>query len=302
MRAARRAALAAALLLAASCAPDADSGGGAILLGAFRVDDVAPRAAGLSGLHVDADGRRMLALDDRSFVYVADIVREGNTPVGLSNVRRLALRQADGRPMYGRDSEGLAVLADDTLAVSYEGINAIFLHRGPKSIGGPLSRPIRLIRLPVNMGIEALASLPDRSLLAIAEARRLGRHPVWRVDPEGHWHPMRGLGRSGGFRPVGADLGPDGRLWLLERAWHLPLRFATRVRTFRVDADGLSDPRTVLRTRTGEWGNFEGISVRAAPGGTVVALVSDDNGHDFMRAHYAEFLVPDPLDSGGEGD
>ena len=299
MRAVRAAALAALLL--PSCS--ADPGSEAVLIGAFRADDVAPREAGLSGLHVSADGRRMLALDDRSFVYAADIRREDGVPVGLGPVERMGLRQADGRPMYGRDSEGLALLPDGRIAVSYESINAIFVHDPANRWIGPyMDRPVRLIRLPGNKGIEALASFRDGGLLAVSEASRFGRHAVWRVDPQGRWHPLRGLRAPGGFRPVGADIGPDGRLWLLERAWHLPLRFATRVRTFRVEADRLADPRTVLRTRTGDWGNFEGISVRADPRGAVVALVSDDNGAEFMRAHYAEFLVPGPLDTGAAAD
>ena len=303
MRAALRAALAAALLALAAAAPPAADDSGPVLLGAFRVDDVAPGDAGLSGLNVSADGRRMLALDDRSFVYLADIVRTDGAPVGLANVQRLPLRQAGGRPMSGRDSEGLAVLPDGRVAVSYEGINAIFVHDpADRWIGTDLDRPIRLIRLPNNEGLEALAAFPDGALLAVAEASRFGRYPVWRVDPDGRWTPLEGLRAPGPFRPVGADIGPDGRLWLLERAWHLPLRFATRVRTFRVESDRLSDPRTVLETRAGEWGNFEGISVRAAPGGTVVALVSDDNGLSFLPAYYAEFLIPDPLDSAPEGD
>ena len=291
----------AALLALASCGPD---GTGAEPLGAFRVDGVAPRDAGLSGLHVSADGARMLAMDDRSFVYAAEIRRENGAPVGLGPMERTALRQADGRPMYGRDSEGLAMLPDGRAAVSYEGLNAIFVHDPAERWIGPyLDRPTRLIRLPNNAGIEALASFADGGLLAISEASRFGRHAAWRVDLRGRWTPLEGLRAPGPFRPVGADIGPDGRLWLLERAWHLPLRFATRVRTFRVEEDRLSDPRTVLRTRTGEWGNFEGISVRAAPEGTVIALVSDDNGLDFLPAHYAEFLVPSALlDTGAATD
>ena len=300
MRAVRAAALA-ALVAVPSCrdAPRPEP----ILLGAFRVDEVAPLGAGLSGLSVSADGRRMLALDDRSFLYAADILREGGAPAGFGPVERMALRQADGRPMYSHDSEGLALLPDGRVAVSYEGLNAVFLHDpSNRWIGPPLGRPVRLVRLRRNAGIEALASFPDGGLLAISESSRFGRHLAWRIDAGGGWHPLRGLRSPGAFRPVGADIGPDGRLWLLERAWHLPLRFATRVRTFRVESDRLSDPRTVLETRVGAWGNFEGISVRAAPGGVVVALVSDDNGMDFLPAHYAEFLVPEALDTGAAAD
>ena len=299
----RVAAAALAALLLPSCGPQAASGPEAHLIGAIRVDGMGRGDAGLSGLHVGADGGTLLGLDDRSFLHEAVILREDGRPVGLGPATEHTLRQPDGRPMYASDSEGLAVLPDGKVAVSYEGLNAILLHDpADRWIGTPLARPTRLIRLPNNEGLEALASFPDGGLLAIAEASRFGRHSVWRVDPEGRWTPLEGLRAPGPFRPVGADIGPDGRLWLLERAWHLPLRFATRVRTFRVEADRLSDPRTVLETRTGEWGNFEGIAVRAAPEGMVVALVSDDNGLGFLPAHYAEFLVPAPLDSAPEGD
>ena len=302
MRKAVAAALAALLALSA-CAPPSPPETGARLIGAFRLDGIGRNDAGLSGLHVSADGGTFLGLDDRSFLHEAAILHEDGRPVGLGPVTERALRQSDGRPMYASDSEGLAALPDGRLAVSYEGLNAILVHDpANRWIGTPLSRPTRLIRLPNNKGLEALAAFPGGDLLAIAEASRFGRHAVWRVTPDGVWTPLDGLRSPGAFRPVGADVGPDGRLWLLERAWHLPLRFATRVRTFRVEEDRLSDPRTVLETRTGEWGNFEGISVRAAPEGTVVALVSDDNGKWFLAAHYAEFLVPPALDSASEGD
>ena len=297
MRKAAAAALA-ALLALASCMEGPPEAPEARLIGAFRMDGLGRGDAGLSGLHVGEGGASLLALDDRSFLHGAAILREGGRPVGIGPATEHALRQADGRPMYAHDSEGMAVLPDGRVAVSYEGLNAIFLHDpANRWIGPPLDRPVRLVRLSKNEGLEALAAFPDGGLLAISEASRFGRHLVWRIDADGGWRPIGGLRSPGPFRPVGADIGPDGRLWLLERAWHLPLRFATRVRTLRVEPDRLSDPRTVLETRVGEWGNFEGISVRAAPGGTVVALVSDDNGLGFLPAHYAEFLVPDPLDT-----
>lgn len=291
--------LAAALLLVlAACGPASGDGpeagaATAVFLGAIRVDDVAKGNAGLSGLAITPDGRTVTMLDDRSFVWEARVRRTGGRPEALGPVTRHALRRATGAPMYGLDSEGLHRLPDGTLAVSYEGFHGILLHRPPDWRGSMLRKPVGLTRLPRNEGIEALAGLPDGTLIAIAEGRRQGRHPVWRIAPGGVWETLRPLYVPGGFRPVGADLGPDGRLYVLERAYGPTLRFRSRVRSFVLGPEGLEDPQAVLTTEPGRFGNLEGIAVWRGAGGRLrITMVSDDNGWDWLPAELVEFALP----------
>ena len=230
----RRLAATCALALAA-CGPAPEGGieGPARLLGAIDVEGIGRGDAGLSGLAITPDGRRVTMLDDRSFAWRARLRREGARPAGLGPVTRIALRRPDGRPMYGLDSEGLHVLPDGTLAVAYEGFHRILLHRPPDWRSEVLDAPARLLRMPRNAGVEALAGAPDGTLHAVTEGRRHGRHPLWRVSPGGRWTALTPLHVPGRFRPVGADIGPDGRLYLLERRFGPLPRFATRVRSFR---------------------------------------------------------------------
>ena len=304
----RRAAAALLLALAACAPPEGEDGiaGPARFLGAIRVDDVTPGDAGLSGLAVTPDGRRVTMIDDRSFAWEARVRRDGMRPDRLGRVRRIALRRPDGRPMYGLDSEGLHVLPDGTLAVSYEGFHRILLHRPPDWRSEVLEAPTRLLRLPRNKGVEALAGAPDGTLYAVAEGRERGRHPLWRVSPDGRWTALAPVAAPGRFRPVGADIGPDGRFYLLERRFGPLPRFATRVRSFRIGPDGLADPRTVLLTAPGRFGNFEGIALwRDRQGRLRLLLVSDDNGWDWLAAELAEFVLPaegpGPAEAPGEG-
>ncbi len=69
-----------------------------------------------------------------------------------------------------------------------------------------------------NAGFEAVAITPDGALLAIPEdVSDGGDFPVWRFR-NGVWDVPFAIPRRGAFLPVGADVGPDGRLYVLERA------------------------------------------------------------------------------------
>ncbi|WP_299349376.1 hypothetical protein [uncultured Shimia sp.] len=56
--------------------------------------------------------------------------------------------------------------------------------------------------------------------------------------------------RLDGFDPVGADFGPDGRLFILERGFN-GVGFRSRVRRFDVTEGGAQNEVEVLRTGTG---------------------------------------------------
>ncbi len=278
---------------AADAVADTGPGGGALFRGALRVDDVAPGNAGLSGLWIAQDGARVVMLDDRSEMWRADLLRRRGRLVGIGPATRLKLRRANGRPMYALDSEGLHRLPDGSFAVSYEGFHGVLIHRPPDWRGEVLDKPTALTRLPRNEGIEALAGAPDGTLYAIAEGRRHGRHPVWRISPEGEWTTLTPLAVPGGLRPVGADIGPDGRLYVLERGYGLTLRFRSRVRRFAIGPDGLEDPQTVLTTAPGRFGNLEGISVwRGSAGRLRITMVGDDNGWTWLPADLVEYALP----------
>ena len=108
---------------------------------------------------------------------------------------------------------------------------------------------------------------------------------------------------------AGADTGPDGRLYVLEREFAKWRGFATRVRSFAYGADGLTDEQLVLQTPIGQHDNLEGLAVWQDDTGAIrLTMVSDDNFFVFQRTEFVEYRLPvaaderaKTLDPSGEG-
>ncbi len=176
--------------------------------------------------------------------------------------------------------------------VSFEGFDRI---RRYDDIAGPAAsvpgHPA-FDRLQRNSALEALAIDTEGRLYAIPErSGGLDRpFPVWRFE-SGRWERWSDLRRDGPYLVVGADIGPDGRLYVLERDFRW-IAFATRVRRFEIGPDGLGNEETLLETALGDFQNMEGISVwRDAAGTLRVTLISDDNFHPLQRTEIAEFRL-----------
>src|SRR5690606_34680041 len=84
--------------------------------------------------------------------------------------------------------------------------------------------------------------------------------PVFRFR-NGAWDQPFTLPRRGGFLPVGADIGPDGRFYLLERELSSIFGFKSRVRRFDLSETGLTGEVTLLETASGTHDNLEGLAV-----------------------------------------
>ncbi len=91
---------------------------------------------------------------------------------------------------------------------------------------------------------------------------------------------------------AGADFGPDGRLYVLERDFSWMGGFASRIRRFTLGPDGFDAGETLLETGMGSTDNFEGISVwRDADGGTRITLIADDNFFALQSTAIAEYRL-----------
>ena len=146
-----------------------------------------------------------------------------------------------------------------------------------------------------NSALEALAIDAQGVLYAVPErSGRLDRpFPVWRRK-QGEWDSKLRISRSNGFLVVGADFGPDGRLYVLERFFNGVSAFATRVRSFEVSEEALSDEQVLLTTTVGTHDNLEGISVWQNEAGNIrVTMISDDNFRFLQRTEFVEYrLIP----------
>ncbi len=97
------------------------------------------------------------------------------------------------------------------------------------------------------------------------------------------------LPRGERFLVTGADIGPDGRLYVLERDF-LGIGFRSRVRRFDLDGGGEA---ILLLTPLGLLDNMEGISVWEDEQGLRMTLIADDNFNPFQRNLIAEYRLPD---------
>lgn len=268
------------------------------LVGAFpwRMDD--PNFGGLSAIELADDGLSFLALSDRGAWTRGQITRDSEGRIIAVDARPMRFLRGrfeapldDGR----NDSEGLAVAADGTLYVSFENIARVLRY---DTIDGPaqnLISPREFSRMQRNSALEALAIGPDGTLYTLPErSGKLDRpFPVWRYR-DGVWDQPFGLRRDGGYLAVGADFGPDGRLYLLERELHGLAGFSSRVRSFAVSDMALSDERTDLKTQPGQHDNLEGISVWRGPDGAIwLTMVADDNFKFFQSTEIVEYRIGD---------
>jgi hypothetical protein len=172
------------------------------------------------------------------------------------------------------DVEAVAPAPDGSLYMAFEHDHRVMRFETPDA------RPTRVVgaadlpEMPSdNRGIEALALRADGALVAIAEEPRNGALVTVTIR-EGRASPGPDLPARGRFWKVaGADFGPDGRLYVLERAF-LGLGFRSRVRSFAPDG---GDEREVLASGLRQHDNLEGIHVWQDADGLRITLVSDDN-------------------------
>lgn len=252
-----------------------------------------PLLGGLSGLQFSPDGRDFIALSDRGGLAAGEVTRDaGGAVVGIRMSGPVVpLRDREGRPVdapYG-DSEGLRIAADGSLLISFEQIHRIARYRIDGSLIDTLPVPLPFAGFPANSGIEALALAADGSVYAIPEGDAAGQadFPVYRLR-DGTWTDAGAIRGAGTFRPVDAQFGPDGRLYVLERDFWPLLGFRTRLRRVTLGPDGVTADQPILETRAGRFGNLEGLSLwQDAAGGLHVTMVSDDN---FLPVQVSQFV------------
>ncbi|WP_417742954.1 esterase-like activity of phytase family protein [Salipiger sp.] len=298
MRNRTRGAIGAALVGALAIAAAA-SGGEARFTASYtwRMDD--PAFGGFSGIELSEDGRRFTAISDRARIVTGTLERQDGRIVAVHAGPIVPLMDENGqRQSHAKgDSEGLAIDGTGRIFVSYEGVSRVWAYDTPER-AMPLPRADAFKRLQNNSSLEALAvdakgrlyTLPERS----GELTR--PFPVWRYDDGGWTQPFE-IPRRGGFLAVGADIGPDGRFYLLEREF-TGVGFRSRVRRFDMAEDALSGETTLFESHLLRHDNLEGIAVwRDEAGAIRLTMISDDNFNFFQRTQLVEYIVPESLAS-----
>ncbi len=254
------------------------------------------RMGGFSGLEIWDNGHAFTTISDRGGLITGRFQRRAGKITGISASPPAAITSISGQRLVGEwaDSEGLARRPDGRLYISFEGQHRVLGYdRLDMALHVPNSTAISAIPNS-NSGLEALAIDTTGRLYAIPErSGRLTRpFPVWRLDGD-RWDQVFTLPREGGFLVVGADFGPRGRLYILERAF-TGFGFRSRVRRFTMDNDRITAEETLLETPVLRHDNLEGLAVwRDTDGATRLTMISDDNFRSIQRTEFVEYKLQD---------
>ncbi len=267
------------------------------LVASLTLDAQVDGFGGFSGLELDATGTALTATTDKGLMLRARLLRaEDGRPTGLGNVQLVPITDEAGQDMadWRSDAEGLAIDAQGRHFVSFEGDSGrVWRYDRFGGPATPLPSPPAFAELQGNSGLEGIAVDKAGTIYTLPE--RSGRldtpFPVWRFR-NGRWDQPFSVPRRPPHLPVGLDVGPDGKLYLLERHFS-GLFFQSRVRRFTLGANGLSEETTVLDTRLGTHNNLEGLAVWADPSGAIrLTMIADNNFQVFLGTDLVEYRLP----------
>lgn len=277
---------------------------------------------GLSGLWVDPEGGRFVAVGDTGLVVDGWLQTDAaGRLTGIAEVRARPLPVEEGisRRKRRTDAEDLTRLADGGWLVSLERDHRILRYsggdRGPEGTPTPLPLPPGMEHALENGGLEALTRLNDGRLLVMEEGADDGRQErrAWIAGtgasgaglpkdavPGGaaDWQPLAYLAAPR-YRPTGVAPLPDGGVLVLERRVSLLGGWSSRlvrVAPQQLRGGGVVEGEELARLEAPLVNdNFEGIATGPGPaGGTLVYLISDDNFSSLQRTYLLQFVLDGP--------
>lgn len=275
------------------------AGGKAELVGVFDLTRDVTYFGGLSGVEFSDDGSRFTALSDSAVLFSGEVDRNGKGGISALHLDERArfLHWPNGENLKDPtdDSEGLAISPDGRVFISFELHDRVAEIATDGTVIADLPRPRDFDGFEYNAGLEGLALAPDGTLYTMPEGDGGGvrSFPVFRYR-DGHWDVAFRLPEDHTWRPVGADFGPDGRLFIVERDYWGLLGFMTRIRRITFDDTGVIADEVLFESRAGQLGNLEGLSAwQDGEGATRLTLVSDNNFLPLLSGAFADFRVTD---------
>ncbi len=253
---------------------------------------------GLSGLEVSQDGRSFEAVSDFGIIYRGSFRRDTSENLqGLEAVTTLNFVPQKGhatKKKRDRDIESMAKFPNGKTALGIEGDHRLLIY---DSLDQPPVYKVSLTNLALggNAGIEAVAVDPAGRLYVSPERSisLIVPFPILALIDK-RWVKVGDVQRVFGGRPVGADFGPDGNLYMLSRSFN-GFAFATTVYKIAPSPEGLpnlSEPTVLLQSQFGQFDNLEGISAwRDKQGHIRLTLVSDDNKSAIQKTQFVELTL-----------
>ena len=271
-------------------------------LGGLELKGRAP-FTGLSGLERLPGRDAFLAVTDRGHWAILDVTRGARgTLAGVrTTIAQLPVdTERRRRGPDDEDAEAIRLLPDGSAVVSLERRHRILRYdpKGRRTMRVPHLVPDEELRR--NKGFEALAVAPIGSPLGGA-GLVIAEHSI---DENGdHFAAVLSGSRKGIFKVkrtdefdvTDADFLPDGDLIVLERSYLG--RLSLRIRLRRIDGDTIrpgavvDGPTLMTAGLAAEIDNMEGLAIYEDERGTVLTLVSDDNGSFLQRTLLMEFLL-----------
>ncbi|MEZ5776828.1 MAG: esterase-like activity of phytase family protein [Paracoccaceae bacterium] len=284
------------LILLAAFACGAEAAPRADIVGVFVWTDDSRLFGGLSGFDLADDGRGFVAVSDRGAVVAGRLIRDASGAVtGVEAAAPVPLLSREGKRLSREmaDAEGLALMADGGFYVSFEIRPRVAHYSAHGVVPSREIWPRDFLKFEDNAGAEALAIDADGALYTLPErsASRTTPFPVYRMRGDVVDQPFD-LRRDGDWLPTGADFGPDGRLYLLERDYWPILGFLSRVRRITLKGDEVIEDVVILQTRAGDHDNLESISVWRDENGILrLTLLSDDNFSPLEQTELVDFRI-----------
>jgi len=252
---------------------------------------------GFSAIETSPDGREFITISDKAAFYSGTFERGTLGQVTEVHAGAPILPQSwHGTPLtpHMSDAEGAALSPDGRLFVSYETWDRVVEYaRGGRDWIVEFWPDLFKAFIP-NAGLEALAVDNSGTLYALPERPPLGgATPVYRGRGQ-NWAEAFQLRRDRNWSPVGADFGPDGRLYVLERDFWPLIGFSSRVRAIAVDNDVVTADEVIWQSDPGRHDNLEGLAAwRAADGSVRLTMISDDNFLPVQQTEIVDLRLTD---------
>lgn len=255
-----------------------------------------PAFGGFSALDFADDGTSFVTVSDRTTIWRGHLTRDAaGRIVAATATGPVRLHDSKGKVLgrFSGDSEGVALAPDGSVFVSFEGVARVVRYPQDGGPAKPLPRPAAFKQFQLNGALESLAIAADGTLYTMPErsGSRSAPFPVWRFR-NGEWSQPFSIPRQDDWLPVGADFGPDGRFYLLERDFWGLLGFRSRVQVFEIKGDRIGPGTELLRTTAGRHDNLEGLAVwRDAQGAIRLTMIADDNFNVFQSTQIVEYRL-----------
>jgi hypothetical protein len=279
---------------------------------------------GWSGLEVDADGQRLLAVSDAGVWMTGQLTYDGTSPSGIRDARVGPITGIGGAPLLkdrDRDAESVTLiegtLSKGTVLVSFEQNHRI--GRFPisdKGLGAPssyLTLPPDVKRQQRNKSLESVCTLrggPNKGAVITLSERfpdKTGKqHTGWML-PAGQpaaasaWTTLS-IRNIGEYDLTDCKGLADGSLLVLERrfrwsTWYEGVKMRLRRFSAAEIRGGVMMEGEVLLDADMDYDidNMEGLSVHRSPKGeTVLTMIADDNFNSFVqRTVLLQFVLAD---------